>query len=113
MDNRLARQLSLGRDTGLRMKIIWEDGFSVIVTNWDQAAAVTGYLKGTIRQYYYDGRLSSVTCKNPKTGLVQPATFVVLEKAFKGPAKSREQLVEQLALAEAKVAALKRRLDLP
>lgn len=116
--NRLARQLNLGRDNGMRLKLTWESGFTVTVHSWEAAAAVLGRIKaGTLRQYWYKSSLfdehlkNGYECQNPDTYAHERCYFIMEQNARRGPPTSEAAQKRREEMARIKVEQRKLKLE--
>lgn len=91
--SRLARQASIGRDSGMRLRMTWEDGLSVTVHSWDAVSAITNLRVNTLRIYWAQGKLNDdFVCMNPLSGVVEKCNFHEIQKARRGPAPNPERI---------------------
>lgn len=114
--NRLNRQVNLGRDSGMRMRLTWEDGFSIVVHSWEAVSAIFGVSKRAMRERWYSDRISDgCACPNPNTGLRELCMFEELQKPRRGPPmdpsgkvlRERAYLNDRLRRAEQRVASIR------
>jgi len=116
---RLERQKNLGKDNGLRLRLQWDSGFSVVVHSWEAAAAITGRNKLTLPVYYSSGRLAEgLMCRNPDTYRFEECFLTVEQPGKRGapadPTVKRRKLAEldaKIARAQIKIENLKRQRD--
>lgn len=118
--SRLNRQVILGRDSGFRLRLTWDSGFTVTVHSWEAVSAIMGVSKDAMRQYWYQGKLAEgYESQNPSTGITEKCWFEELAKARRGPpmdpnnAKRRERayLNDRLRKAEKRVLQIKQLLE--
>jgi hypothetical protein len=123
---KLLRQQQLGKDSGMRLRLQWEDGYAITVHSWEAAAAIINVKENTLRQYWSQGKLAEgKECQNPNTLMSELCFFIEDTKARRGPAIDPERLAKRylanqakrdltrakLALAKARVAQLEKQLE--
>lgn len=110
LKNRLARQCSIGTDNGMLLRLRWESGFSVVVNNWDAAAAILGTKISalTLRQYWYKANLrkeyleNGYTCRSPE-GPIEPCFFEMERPARRGAPVLPDTIAKKQSAARLKV----------